>query len=54
MVDDAMPFMDEWMPEDLRLLNRYAADYKKNILSLAKRVWITLRLKNYVKIWRMI
>lgn len=27
--NDAMPFMDEWMPEDLRLLNRYAADYNK-------------------------
>ncbi|MCL7944051.1 hypothetical protein [Marinobacter sp. ATCH36] len=27
--NDAVPFMDEWMPEDLRLLNRYAADYNK-------------------------
>lgn len=27
--NEATPFMDEWMPEDLRLLNRYAADYKR-------------------------
>lgn len=27
--NDAMPFMDKWMPEDLRLLNRYAADYNR-------------------------
>jgi hypothetical protein len=34
--NDATPFMDEWMPEDLRLLNRYAADYKKSYFELGQ------------------